>query len=96
MSWMDIKGLCANLIAIATRTNIFYQLKEILIPALIIVGKKDEITPVINSFHLKEGLANSVFKVIEDAGHLSNIEKPAEFNKTIEDFLININANNNE
>ena len=96
MSWMDVKGLCANLIAIATRTNTFYQLKEISIPALIIVGKKDEVTPVINSFNLKEGLANSVFKVIEDAGHLSNIEKPAEFNKAIEEFLTNLNLNKNE
>ena len=61
-----------------------------------IVGKKDEITPVINSFHIKEGLANSVFKVIDDAGHLSNIEKPAEFNKAIEEFLTNLNLNKNE
>lgn len=90
MSWMDAKGMAANMIAIATRTNIFYQLKEIRTPALIIVGKKDELTPVINSFNLKEGLRNSTFKVINEAGHLSNLEKPEEFNKTIESFLINL------
>lgn len=90
MNWMDERGLVSNMLAIATRTNIFYQLKDIYTPALVIVGKKDELTPVINSFYLKEGLKNSIFKVIEDAGHLSNLEKPDEFNKAVEEFLINL------
>lgn len=90
MSWMDVKGMAANMIAIATRTNVLYQLKDISTPALVIVGKKDELTPVINSFNLKEGLRNSKFKVINEAGHLSNLEKPEEFNKLIESFLINL------
>lgn len=91
MSWMDVKGLCAGLLAIAVRTNIFYQLKEINIPSLVIVGKEDLITPVIKSFYLKERIKNSTFKVIDDAGHLSNLEKPGEFNKAIENFLSNLN-----
>jgi pimeloyl-ACP methyl ester carboxylesterase len=92
MSWMDVKGLAANMLAIATRTNIFYRLKEINTPALVIVGKKDELTPVYNSFNLKEGLKNSKFKVIDGAGHLSNLEKPDVFNKSTEEFLINIKS----
>ncbi len=87
MQWMDVKGLCANLIAIATRTSTFFQLKDIIIPTLIIVGRNDKITPVIYSYYLKENISNSKFKVIEGAGHLSNIEQPKEFNKTIEDFF---------
>ena len=90
MSWMDVKGLTSAMIAIATRTNTFYQLKDIKIPALIIVGRKDVLTPVIHSFYLKEGIANSTFKVIDNAGHLSNLEKPDEFNKTMEEFLSNL------
>ncbi len=82
MGWMDVNGLCANLLAIATRTNTFYQLKDINIPTLVI-------TPVTDSFFIKEGIKNSVFKVIDDAGHLSNIEKPENFNKSIENFLSN-------
>ncbi|MDQ3019729.1 MAG: alpha/beta hydrolase [Bacteroidota bacterium] len=90
MTWMDVKGLCANLIAIATRTTTFYQVKEINIPTLIIVGKKDVLTPPVHSFYLKEKIKNSTFKVIEDAGHLSNMEKPEEFNIAIEEFFQNI------
>lgn len=91
MSWMDLKGLCASLLAIATRTSTFYQLKNITVPSLVIVGSKDMLTPVINSFYLKEGIKNSIFKVIDEAGHLSNMEKPGEFNKAIENFFNNLN-----
>ena len=87
MGWMHAKGLCGAMLAIATRTNILYQLKDIITPALIIVGRKDSITPVIHSFYLKEYIPNSSFTVIEGAGHLSNLEKPDEFNKSIESFL---------
>ncbi|MEO8447009.1 MAG: alpha/beta hydrolase [bacterium] len=88
MSWMDVKGLSSNMISIATRTDSFYLLKNITIPALVIAGRKDELTPVINSFHIKENIKNSVFKVIDNAGHLSNMEKPDEFNELINNFLV--------
>lgn len=87
MSWMDVNGLCSVMMALATRTNILYQLKQIKVPSLVIVGKNDTLTPVLNSFNLKEGLKNSEFKVIQNAGHLSNLEKPGEFNKLAEEFL---------
>jgi pimeloyl-ACP methyl ester carboxylesterase len=90
MSWADERGLCSSMLAIAARTNIFYQLKNIDTPTLIIVGKEDEVTPVIHSFYLKDKLKNSKFKVIKNAGHLSNMENPEEFNRTMENFLLNI------
>lgn len=90
LSWADEKGISSNLIAIATRTNSYFMLKDINIPALVIVGRDDVLTPVINSFNIKEEIKNSEFKVIENAGHLCNIDKPLEFNNEIEHFLKNI------
>jgi pimeloyl-ACP methyl ester carboxylesterase len=87
MNWMDVKGLCAVMIAIATRTNTLYQLRDIRTPALVIVGRNDILTPVTNSFFLKEGLVNSTFKVLEGSGHFSNMEKPEEFNSAVDEFL---------
>ncbi|HMS63699.1 MAG TPA: alpha/beta hydrolase [Ignavibacteria bacterium] len=87
ISWMDVKGLCSVILAMATRTNTFYQLKNIETPALIIVGKEDALTPPVRSFYLREYLKNAVMKVIPEAGHLSNLEFPAEFNKAVEEFL---------
>lgn len=90
MGWMSAEGLIANILAIATRTNSFFTMKNISIPALIIAGKKDTVTPVVNSFYMKEGIKNSFFKVISDAGHLSNIEMPEEFNESLNNFLKNL------
>ncbi len=90
ISWMDVKGLCAVLMAIATRTTTLYELKKIDIPALIIAGKLDVVTPPVRSYYMNENLKNSVLKIIPSAGHLSNLEAPAEFNSAIENFLSNI------
>lgn len=90
MSWMDVKGITAVILAIATRTNTFFQLKNINIPAMIIAGKEDLLTPPINSFNLKNNLKNARMKIIPEVGHLSNMEAPEEFNKIIESFLLTL------
>jgi len=87
LSWADEKGIISNQIAIATRTNSFYQLKEITIPVLVMVGRDDVLTPLINSFNIKEEIKNCEFKVIDKAGHLCNIDSPEEFNEALENFL---------
>jgi len=87
--WMETKGIIAALLAIATRTNTRYQLKNISVPVLAIAGKDDIITPPIHSFLLREYMQNAEMKIIRNAGHLSNMESPDEFNKTVENFLKN-------
>ena len=87
LNWADENGICSNQLAIATRTNSYYLLKEIMIPVLVVVGREDILTPVINSFNMKEEIKNSEFKVIEKAGHLCNIDRPIEFNEAVEGFL---------
>ncbi|MCY7360659.1 MAG: alpha/beta hydrolase [Ignavibacteria bacterium] len=90
IGWMDVKGLAAVMIAIATRTNTFYELKNIETNTLMIVGKEDKITPPVKSFFMRENIKNSIMKIIPGAGHLSNLEAPDEFNKAIEEFLLNV------
>ena len=90
MSWMDVKGLCAVLMAIATRTSTFFELEKTDVPALIIAGKLDMVTPPVRSFYMNENLKNSVLNIIPAAGHLSNMEAPVEFNKAVEKFLLNL------
>lgn len=94
LGWMNEIGICANILAIATRTNTFYQLRDIKIPTLVVVGRKDMMTPVIHSFYLKENLPDAEFEVIEGAGHLCNIDKPSEFNAALEKFLLKTLNNN--
>lgn len=87
MSWMDTKGICSVLLAIATRTRTVDQLKGINIPALIIAGKEDIIVPPVKSLFIHENIAGSEFNVINGAGHLCNMEAPDEFNRIIDEFL---------
>lgn len=94
LSWADEKGINSNTIALATRTNSYYLLKEISIPVLVLVGRLDVLTPVINSFRIKEEIKGSEFTVFENAGHLCNIDKPLEFNNAIEHFFNNLKSAN--
>jgi len=62
-------------------------LPEIDIPTLVIVGREDEFTPVAKAEELQSHLQNCKLVIIEDAGHMPNMEQPEEFNKVVLDFL---------
>lgn len=59
------------------------------VPALIVEGHSPD-----NRFSKKpqilDYLPNGKLKVIEDCGHMMNMERPEEFNVVLEEFLINI------
>lgn len=90
MSWQTAEGISQTANALATRTDTLEALKHVNIPALIIGSDKDAMTGLEFSYDMNKNIKNSVLKIVQGAGHLSNIEKPEEFNKYIEDFLIKI------
>ena len=59
----------------------------ILAPTLVLCGAEDAITPPSLSEALAALITDSRLKVIEGASHLANLDKPAEFNSAIDDFL---------
>jgi pimeloyl-ACP methyl ester carboxylesterase len=63
------------------------MLGEITIPTLIICGRQDEVTPLAQSEFMQENIKGSLLRVIENAGHVSNLEQPAAFNKHLREFL---------
>ncbi|MDB5018185.1 MAG: catD 2 [Mucilaginibacter sp.] len=81
--------------AMRARSERINYLKEVLpeinIPTLVMVGREDEFTPVAKAEELKENLKNCKLVIIEDAGHMPNLEHPEEFNKVVLDFLNSIN-----
>jgi 3-oxoadipate enol-lactonase len=81
------EGICSNLIALATRTNVIDYLTQIDIPALILVGEYDKLTPLEFSDKMKICFKNPELKIIKNAGHLSNLENPDDFNKAVLDFI---------
>ena len=54
-------------------------------PTLMIGGSKDAALPGVKFIH--GGIAGSKLVELEGAGHLSNLEKPAEFTRAVADFL---------
>ena len=61
--------------------------EAIRVPTLVVVGDQDLVTPVELSSELVDLIPDASMQVIAGAGHLGNIERPAEFNRAIEDFI---------
>lgn len=78
-------------IALRARAERIDYLKEVLplikVPTLAIVGRQDEFTPVAKAEELKANLADCKLVIIEDAGHMPNLEHPEEFNRALLEFL---------
>ena len=79
--------LIGALKALANREETCSMLGDITVPTLIICGKQDKVTPPEKSEELHKGIKGSIYKTIDKAGHVSNIEQPEEFNKLISAFL---------
>jgi len=63
------------------------RLGEINVPALVVVGDDDRLTPLKYSEFLATNLRGAVLKIIRGAGHIAMLEKPTEFNNVIASFL---------
>ena len=77
-----------GLVALAERSETCSFLDKIAIPTLIICGREDAVTPLDESKFMNKNIKGSVLHVINNAGHVSNLEEPAKFNKLLRDFLV--------
>jgi len=64
------------------------ELETIAVPTHVVVGDQDTLTPPAMSRELARRIHGARLTIIEDAGHLSNIEQPEAFNRAVLDFLI--------
>lgn len=81
------KSVTTTLKALAERNDSCSILSEISQMTLIVCGQEDAITPPAKAQFLNEEIKNSSLVLIDQAGHLSNLEQPAEFNEAIEKFI---------
>jgi pimeloyl-ACP methyl ester carboxylesterase len=81
------EGAAAALRGRSERRDYTSLLSEITAPTLIVVGSEDVFTPVRDAKFMHERIPNSRMAVIEEAGHMPNLERPAEFNRVVEEFL---------
>jgi 3-oxoadipate enol-lactonase len=63
------------------------RLKEIRTPLLVICGDQDPGTPPAMAREIHDNAPGSQLAMIPRAAHLSNLEQPAAFTKTLQDFI---------
>ena len=80
------KKNCLQATAASAGFNICENLKNLNIPVLVLVGKKDITTPVWASEMIHEWLPQSKLVIIPDAGHLTILDHPKEFNDLVLSF----------
>lgn len=86
------EGAAAALRGMAQRADHRSFLNQINVPTLIIVGNQDAITPVEDSETMQREIRGSELRIIEGAGHVSNLEQPEEFNRALLTFLQGLEA----
>jgi 3-oxoadipate enol-lactonase len=75
---------CASAVRDMAQTT---MLLKITAPTLILVGRDDPACTVNQAIVLQRMITHATMKIIDDAAHLSNIEKPEEFNQSIRQFI---------
>ncbi|NUO65704.1 MAG: alpha/beta fold hydrolase [Gemmatimonadaceae bacterium] len=87
MSRQPAEGVAGALQAMTRRADSTPTLKTIDVPTLIVVGAEDVATPVEDARKMHEAIAGSTLEIIEGAGHLSNLERPAAVNHVMSEFI---------
>ena len=70
--------------------DVMDQLNKINAPVLVLTASDDQLTPIKYGQFLAEHIKNATLSNIEDAGHLSPVERPEEVARTIHDFIATI------
>jgi 3-oxoadipate enol-lactonase len=73
--------------AMAARPDSRPLLSRVRVPTLVLVGSEDALTPLAESVTMATAIPDAQLQVIPNAGHLSNLEQPAAFNRALLGFL---------
>jgi 3-oxoadipate enol-lactonase len=84
------QSICNTLLALSVRKETCHILSAIKVPVLIMVGNEDKITPPAAAMFMHEKIGGSLLKIIDHAGHLSNLENPGEFNVQLKKFVATV------
>jgi 3-oxoadipate enol-lactonase len=76
--------------ALANRKDMCASLNKIRVPAFIICGWEDVVTPLLQADVLFDNIPGAKRFTISNAGHLANLEQPEKFNAQLTNFLMGI------
>ncbi len=81
------EAIARALEALAGRADRRPDLPAMAMPALVIAGEQDVLTPIACSQTMVDGLPDAELVVIPRSGHLTALEHPADFAAAVRDFL---------
>lgn len=81
------EGAAGALEAMRDRSDTTAALARIDIPVQLIFGEHDQVTPPTEGRSMAAALPDARLAIIEGAGHVSNLENPAQFNAALLDYL---------
>lgn len=90
VSKSDDEGIISGLVALTTRMDNTETLSHIAVPTLILAGEHDKIITMNDIQFLQNNIPESRLEIIKEAGHLSNMENPEDFNRAMAEFLENL------
>ena len=71
----------------AVRPDVTALLPTVRVPALIIVGEHDVISPPAEMKSIADSIPDSQYAVVPQAGHMAPLENPLVVNRLIREFL---------
>ncbi|WP_431046846.1 alpha/beta fold hydrolase [Streptomyces sp. P1-3] len=86
------EGAAAALRGRAARPDYRPVLAQVAVPALVVVGRDDEFTPLRDAETMRRLIRGAELAVIEGAAHMPNLERPAEFTTLLLRFLDRIGS----
>ena len=79
--------------ATLAKTDLSAFLGDIKVPVLVIWGEADKRIPIVAAYQFLNEIPGAKLEIISRAGHVSNMEKPMEFNRIVKDFCSSISTN---
>lgn len=81
--WTDIVRSLAEM-------DLSHALEHIAVPALVLVGDVDRLTPPSSALAMKRRLPDARMVVFQEAGHCAMLERHEQFNEVVEGFLAEV------
>ena len=81
------EGIAAALRGMGLRHDSKDMLARFAGPALVVVGERDDVTPLEKARQMADLVTGAQLEVIPGAGHLANLENPEAFNRVLDAFL---------
>ncbi len=78
--------------AMAARPDSTETLAAVTVPTLVVVGEEDTLSPPADAELIAKTVPGAKLVTIPEAGHLSAMEAPTEFNAAVSDFLAGLPA----